>query len=139
MSPTPIPTLTPDFAGIVSPWTGQYYVDPNLGGEPFYTNHNANINFNWESGGPGYGLPEDEFSVRWMTHEQLEAGHYTFRVYVEGGVRLYVDGKLLINKWRDSAGNFTAKIDLEEGHHTIQVDYGKLGSNAHIRVWWTKK
>lgn len=142
ISPTPNlapPTPTPDFEDVVNPWVGQYYINPNLRGAPLYENHNSNINFNWGTGGPGYGLPNDKFSIRWMTHEQLEAGRYTFRVNVEGGIRLYVDGKLLINKWQDNSGNFLAEVDLEEGYHTVQVDYGKTGTTAHIRVWWTKK
>ena len=61
-------------------------------------------------------------------------GQYEIRVRVDDGVRVYVDGKRLINNWQErSVRTVTATRQLN-GVHTIRVDYFEAFDQARISV-----
>jgi len=118
-------------------WQAQYYNNPSLLGEPFQTVTETAIDHDWGDKAPLDGLPADNFSVRWTTDANFEAGTYTFSVTVDDGVRLWVDGNLLIDEWRrQAATTFTAQTHLSAGTHRIQVAYFEATGAAVIKVWW---
>lgn len=134
--PTPTPTPTPltTFRG----WKGEYFDNPNLQGPPAAVQDDANISFNWGSGPPAPGLPASNFSVRWSRQAFFEEGNYRFTVVVEGGARLWLDGRPLIDNWQ-SSGLRTLEADsglLSRGDHGLVVEYFKLGGNGQITVNW---
>jgi PKD repeat protein len=134
--PTPTPTPTPltTFRG----WKGEYFANPNLQAPPIVVQDDANVNFNWGSGSPAPGVPADNFSVRWSRQAPFEEGNYRFTVNVQGGVRLYLDGRPLIDDWQ-SGGLRVLEADsgvLSRGDHSLVVEYVKLGGNGQIAVSW---
>jgi len=134
--PTPTPTPTPltTFRG----WKGEYFANPNLQPPPAVVQDDANINFNWGSGPPAPGLPSNNYSVRWSRQSFFEEGNYRFTVVVEGGARLWLDGRPLIDNWQ-SGGLRTLEADsglLSRGDHSLVVEYFKLGGNGQIAVNW---
>ncbi len=133
-APTPTPTPLTTFRG----WKGEYFDNPNLQGAPVVVQDDANINFNWGSGPPAPGLPANNFSVRWSRQAPFEEGNYRFTVVVEGGARLWLDGRPLIDNWQ-SGGLRTLEADsglLSRGDHSLVVEYFKLGGNGQIAVSW---
>ena len=98
------------------------------------------INFNWGSGAPAPGVPADNFSVRWSRQAPFEEANYRFMVTVQGGVRLYLDGRPLINDWQ-SGGLRTLEADsglLSAGDHSVVVEYFKQTGNGQIAVTWQR-
>jgi len=89
---------------------GLYYTNRNSGnaftGSSTWTNVDPQISFDWGTGGPSFDpyYPTDYFAVRWVGTFQapFDPGGgqlYTFWTTTDDGVRLYVNGQLLINKW----------------------------------------
>jgi uncharacterized protein YraI len=99
--PTPTPTPTPltTFRG----WKGEYFANPNLQPPPTVVQDDPTINFNWGAGAPAPGVPPNNFSVRWSRQAFFEEGNYRIQVNVEGGVRLSLDGRPLIDDWQNSS------------------------------------
>jgi PKD repeat protein/uncharacterized protein YraI len=134
--PTPTPTATPltTFRG----WKGEYFDNPNLQPPPAVVQDDPSINFNWGAGAPAPGVPPNNFSIRWSRQAPFEEGNYRFTVNVEGGVRLYLDGRPLIDDWQ-SGGLRVLEADsgvLSRGDHSVVVEYLKLSGNGQIAVSW---
>ncbi len=103
-------------------WQAEYFDNPLLKGNPARAIREETIDHDWGYNAPSEGVPADHFSVRWNTQTFLERGDYTFSVTVDDGVQLWVDGNLIIDKWRvQSVRTFTASYWLDEGEHTIQT------------------
>lgn len=120
-------------------WNGVYFNNKYREGAPVYTRQDASINFNWGGGGPGGGVPDDRFSVAWDRTGYFTTGTYRFYATVDDGVRVYVDGHLIIDAWREQpATSYYGDIYLGEGNHSLRVEYYEEGGNASIQVWWNR-
>ncbi len=120
-------------------WRGSYFANPDLEGEPLVVRNDENIDFDWGRGSPASLLPVDNFSVRWRRTVSFEEGTYRFWAAADDGVRLYVDGKLLIDDWRDSsAKRLEADTTLEAGKHEIVVEYYERGDRALVEMGWER-
>lgn len=132
---TPIPTPQPPttFVG----WKGEYYSNATLSGEPTLIRDDDTIDFRWTTGSPDPTIPADEFSVRWTKTLTLVAGTYHFRVRVDDGCRLWVDGRLLIDEWHDSAETiYSASVFLAQGSHPVVLEYYERAGGATVALWW---
>jgi glucose/arabinose dehydrogenase len=120
-----------------TPFTAHYYDNTTFSGTPALTRQDASINFVWGDGSAGPGLPADGFSVRWTKTQHFGAGRYTFTAIADDGVRLYIDGKRVINQWQGPANaQFTHTVELGEGKHTIKMDYVEYGGGAVASLSW---
>ena len=134
--PTPTPTETPL---VITDWKGEYFDNPDVKGKPVLVRNDRDINFDWGTGAPALGLPTDNYSVRWSRKADFENSDYQFTVNLEGGVRLWLDGRLLIDDWVAS-GNRTLQGSsgvINAGAHDLRVDYFKSGGVGRISVSWT--
>lgn len=140
VTPPPAPTPTPTPLTTFSGWKGEYFSNPNLQAPPTVVQDDPTINFNWGSGSPAAGVPADNFSVRWARQVRFEEANYRFTATVQGGVRLYVDGRPLINDWQ-SGSLRTLEADsglLSAGDHSVVVEYFKQTGNGQIAVTWQR-
>jgi hypothetical protein len=129
--PTPAPTRT--FSG----WRGEYYDNPNLAGDPKLIRDDETIDFRWTVGSPDPAIPADDFSVRWTRTVPLAAGTYHFRVRADDGCRLWVDGALLIDQWKDSSETiYSGSAYLAQGQHPIMLEYYERAGGATVALWW---
>ena len=94
------------------------------------------LNHSWGAGGPGFGLPENRFSGRFEREAPFECGYYKFRISTDDGVRFWVDGNLILDKWFDHAGSYDVIVDQAEGNHQLKVEYYENDGNAAIRLDW---
>src|SRR5438045_505562 len=83
--------------------TGKYYGDMSLTTYRL-TRTDAAVNFDWGGGSPDPSITADLFSARWtgMVVPRY-AETYTFYTTTDDGVRLWIDGQLIIDKWVDQA------------------------------------
>jgi hypothetical protein len=97
------------------------------------------VDFNWGSAAPASILPADSFSARWTRTVTFEPGAYRLNAIADDGIRLYLDGLLLIDEWHDSSGSqtYTAQRTLG-GAHQLLVAYYEHGGTARIRLWWER-
>lgn len=120
-------------------WTGTYFNNKYFEGSPVYVRQDGAVNFDWAGGGPGNGVPDDRFSVIWERSTYVTAGTYRFYAMADDGIRLYVDGHLIIDQWNEHpTQSFFGDIYLGEGHHSLRVEYYEEGGVANIRVWWDR-
>ena len=116
---------------------GQYYANRNLEGEPIYR-VDENLNFNWGTGSPMEGIPENDFSVRWTgSLEITTADEYVFSVSIDDGIRMYIDGEVIFDSWVDSdTTRISSPIFLDAGKHNIKVEYYEASSGSRIILSW---
>lgn len=127
-------------ANVIQGWHGEYYANRWLTGSPSMIRGDQAINFDWGYDGPGGALPANEFSVRWtrtLVIDQVSTGPYRFTVTADDGVRLWVDGHLLISEWSDHpAQTFGADMRLEPGSHELKVEYYENQGLSTAKVFW---
>ncbi|MFP4395641.1 MAG: PA14 domain-containing protein [Anaerolineales bacterium] len=124
--------------GAPGPWRIQYYDNRTLSGDPVLVlpAERARLNYHWGFGSPAEDVPKDNFSARFERTQHFEAGRYRFTTYSDDGVRLYIDDELIINSWRPMRGARAAAIRLEEGEHTIRLEYFEQSGVALVNLNW---
>ena len=77
-------------------------------------------------------MPSDNFSARWTKSVTVdEEGNYKFTVTADDGVRLYVDGQKVIDKWvPQSRTTYSATRQLTQGTHHIVLEYFEASGDA---------
>jgi glucose/arabinose dehydrogenase/PKD repeat protein len=117
-------------------WTASYFPNQTLTGTPATARCETAVDYNWGSGSPpGTGVGPNNFSARWVKTQSFTAGSYTFTATADDGVRVYLDGTLVINQWRDqSPTTYTASRQVTAGNHELKVEYYENGGGAVARV-----
>jgi glucose/arabinose dehydrogenase len=115
----------------------QYFSNMTLSGSPVHTACEAAIDYDWGMGSPAGPVPSDQFSARWTGQFSFPAGDTTFTATADDGIRLWVDGVLVINAWVDQpATTYTGTRTLTAGTHEVKVEYYENGWDAVARVSW---
>jgi len=135
---TPLPTLTATPTStplpVITDWLGEYFAGQGLAGAPLLVRNDTAIDFNWGVGSPAAGVPVDGFSARWTRQLNFREAHYRFTVWADDGIRLWLDGELLIDQWRDGVVEGIA-VDrfLPGGSHSLRVEYYENTGGAMAR------
>jgi hypothetical protein len=98
------------------------------------------VSQNWGTGSPGAGIDPDSFSVRWTGQVMPQFSQtYTFNVLSDEGVRVWVDGQMLIDDWIPHARrNRTGSIALQAGQlNDIRIDYYDSSGLAQMQLSWS--
>ena len=115
----------------------EYFGNPTLTPPAARTQCEASINYDWGIGGPA-GVPVDNFSARWTGNFSFAGGSVTFTARADDGVRVFLDGTLIINGWVDQpATTYTATTTVTAGVHEVKVEYYEKTGDAVIQVGWT--
>jgi PKD repeat protein/uncharacterized protein YraI len=131
--PTPVPTPPPPVA--ITGWKGEYYANRELQGDPVLVRDDPEIKFDWGTGSPAPEVPPDNFSARWTISRELPAGTYRFNIWVDDGVRMWIDDVLIIDGWTEGATrNYLADVNLAAGIHNARVEYFEAVANAMITL-----
>jgi predicted small lipoprotein YifL len=100
----------------------------------------ANVNFDWRLGSPSAAVNADLFSVRWKgLIEPKFSETYTFYTSTDDGVRLWVDGQLIVDNWANQAETeFSGTISLTAGNkYQIVMEYYDNVRNAAAKLLWS--
>jgi GH43 family beta-xylosidase len=98
------------------------------------------LDHDWGDGAPSKDVGKDRFSARWTGMlVPPESGMYTLTAETDDGVRLWIDGKLVIDDWH---GHFVTATDaavaLQAGVPvSIRLDYFELDLAASARLSWS--
>ena len=135
--PVAVPATTSCPAPATGAFTGCYYNNTALTGNPVLVRTDSQISFDWQSGSPDKALAPYNFSVRWQGNFNLSPGDYTFWVYSSDGMRLYIDGQIVSDRWYDQAGFWhTVPQTFTGGTHLISVEYYQHTGDAVAVVSW---
>jgi RNase P/RNase MRP subunit p29 len=117
-------------------WRGVYHNNDALAGRPYFERDDATIDFAWGAGGPGSGVKRDGFSARWTRALELDRGRHEFTVIADDGVRLSIDGRLVLDRW-ESIGpptTYTVTVPLAGGEHAVRLDYRDRTGEARVAL-----
>lgn len=100
----------------------------------------ATVNFDWTTNSPSSTTDPDSFSMRWTGQVQPRYSQtYTFHTSTDDGVRLWVNGALLIDKWQDQGETeWSGSIALNAGQkYDLRMDYFENGGAASAQLFWS--
>jgi hypothetical protein len=112
------------------------------------------INFDWVRNSPGKPIREDDFTAAWNGYIQPRySEEYLFDAQADDGIRVWMDGKLILDKWEPTAngtqasapesgngGSVPAKLMLSANKkYHLKVEYYETRQNASAFLWWTSK
>jgi hypothetical protein len=98
------------------------------------------VNFAWGAGSPSSTMQPDTFSARWTGQVQPRyTQNYKFHTRTDDGVRLWVNGVLLIDKWQDQGAEWrSASIALTAGEkYDLVLEYFENGGDATCQLYWS--
>ena len=119
----------------------EYFDDKDLS-ELRLVRKDPSINFHWVLESPDPRIDWDTFSARWtgrLTPRFTEP--YQFIVRVNDGVRMWLDGKLLIDNWTYHGGRpdyATAVLYTNVAHH-LRLEYYEATDHANVSLEWESK
>ena len=125
---TPLPGLTTEF-----------FNNTTLSGSPVFTRTDSSVNFEWNNVSPAQGVPAQNFSIRWCGNLVPPAdGDYRLGVDTDGGSRLFLDEKKIIDDWAPHGERtMTTLVHLQAGHaYPIRMEYFHHGWESTARLLW---
>ncbi len=115
------------------PWTAQYYANASLSGSPTLIQTESSPTHDWGTGSPVVSIPADNFSARWTSTQTLDSGTYQISVRADDGVRVFVDGRVVIDQFGMATGQtYTVNVDLNAGSHNFMIEYFEAGGLAFL-------
>ena len=120
---------------------GEYFDNREMKGEPVLTRVDREINFDWGAFSPAPQLKPQNFSVRWTGKLIVrQSGKYVLGGAGNGGMRVHIDGKVLLEELANRRTKVVTKeIELEAGRsYDIRLDY-YVGTNtfAAAKLVWS--
>jgi hypothetical protein len=119
---------------------GDYFGNRDLAGAPLMVRKDRTVNFDWDIGAPMELAKPGPFSVRWTGEIQAQFTEpYTLYLETDEGVRVWLDGELVMNDWVDRYdGKSQATVNLVAGQkYPLQIEYYKNQGLAHARLLWS--
>jgi len=116
----------------------EYFKGTDLTGNPVVTKTESSIDHDWGSGEVAGGI-SDAVSARWTA--DLEAPlteTYQFITTTDDGVRLWLDGRLIIDNWTDhSSQDDTAAVDLVASQfYRVKMEWYDKSGSAVAQLSW---
>jgi hypothetical protein len=119
---------------------GKYYNNVSLSGSFSDRRRDNSVNFNWGTSAPSALVQPDQFSVLWTGDVTAPvSGTFTFYTMSDEGVRLWVNGKRLIDNWLShTSTQDSGTIDLVAGQrYSIRLEYYEGTGNAVMQLYWS--
>ncbi|BDA77200.1 hypothetical protein LPTSP3_g01300 [Leptospira kobayashii] len=130
--------LSPTEQGFVGNIEAHYFSEPELKKE-ILTGKESAIYFPYggESFSPDYA--GDSFGARWIGKiKSSYSEKYKFTTRTDDGTRLWVDGKLIIDQWKDmGTSEFSGELALTAGkEYNLKMEYYDRGGDAYAELLW---
>lgn len=142
---TPLPAAAAD-SGPDIPWEAKFFVwsastDPRskpdafqalLAGTPKLTRQESRLDYEWY--GPAIkALPVEKWALGATGAVDLGSGTYSIRTISDDAIRVWVDGKLVIDDWTPHESVVDHAV-ITGGHHELQVQYYQVDGWTELRL-----
>ncbi len=117
-----------------------YFRRTELDSSSAVTRVDPQLDFTWGGNAPVPDVPAQSFSARWSGQVAAQfTESYTFHVESGGGVRLWLDGQLILDQWRDRPGEFySTVVPLTAGQkYDLRIEHFSTGNEAKMRLLWS--
>jgi hypothetical protein len=102
----------------------------------------SGVNFHWNVVSPDSAIGLTSYSVRWSgTLTAPVSGFYEFSAWVDDGVRVKLNGRMIIDAWKvsDPESHRSLPVALEAGTaYDLTVEYFQEGGGAGIVLSWVR-
>ena len=118
--------------------TGEYFDNMDFTGTKV-TRIDPTVRYDWNAYAPN-GIGPDEWSARWSGQvKPAYSETYTFHTTSDDGIRLWVNGQMVIDNWTDHAPTEnTGQIALTAGQrYDIRMEYYERGGGAVAKLEWS--
>jgi YVTN family beta-propeller protein len=119
---------------------GQYFNDTALSGGPALERFEK-VNFTWTAA-PGPGVNDNNFSARWTgLLEATTSGSFQFQTRSNAGVRLWIDGSLVVDHWNGhaTANDATGDIALVKNQrYSVTMEMFDTSGTAVAKLYWKR-
>ena len=115
----------------------EYYSNKELKGEPFAKRIEEKLDNEWQEGEIFIGNRKAlNFSARYTTDFTATETETTFELLADEGYRFYIDGKEVLNGWKNNAGNAsTYRFTTEKGKiYRLVVEYFQAEGKASVHL-----
>lgn len=122
--------------------TGEYFSSQlaTFTNPPTLVRTDATVNFDWSSGPPDPSISSNQFTVRWTGAVQPQFKEtYTFYATTADGVRLWVNGRLLVDQWiNQPATEWSGSIPLTTGQkYSLTMEYYENADTPFAQLAWS--
>lgn len=96
------------------------------------------INYVWWDS-PAPGVPGEFFAILWWGFVEVDRpGYYRFYVVTDDGSRVWIDGKLVIDAWRDQPPTvyISNPVYLKKGYHNLKYFFYNRYSFSEAVLGW---
>jgi titin len=117
---------------------GTYFDNADLT-DPRLRRIDRTVNFAWESRSPSPVIGVDSFSARWTGKVQAQSTEtYRFYTQADDGVRLWVNGELVIDDWNHHRlTERSGTVAMEAGKlYDLRLEYFESNGAAAVRLLW---
>jgi len=97
------------------------------------------ITFNWGASAPLPQLSDKNFSAAWTSLILVkQPGTYQISAYLEGEIKVVIDGKTVLEGKREQPGWIVGKkYEQNFGEYALQVSYKKISPQARVQLFWS--
>lgn len=121
-------------------WTGEYFNNTDLSGDPLVTKQYSALDFDWGTNAPLAGITADYFSARWKGQFHFAGGRYRFTATTDDGMRIYLDDTLILDQWHlNPIRTYVVDVDVSAGTHRLKVEYYEYKGVAVAKVRWAQQ
>ncbi|HEY8546832.1 MAG TPA: PA14 domain-containing protein, partial [Acidimicrobiales bacterium] len=135
--PAPSPSVVAPPEGAVPGLTAEYFPSADLTGTPrVRVEPEVLLDYEHE---PFEDFPADGWSVRWSGWLRVDtAGDHVLTATADGGVRLVVDGAVVLDAWDDhEIRDDSATVALTAGWHAVRLEHRNLADVAYAKLTWS--
>ena len=105
--------------------------------ESVFSQVEPNIDWYWGEGSPNPRMPKDHFSVRWSGWLKCpQKCRCKLIVAADDGVRLKLDGKLIMDRWKGGYNLASAEVLLTGQPQKIELEYFEIDSGSLCKLAW---
>lgn len=119
---------------------GEYFNNTGLVGTPAAVRTDATVNFDWW-GTSVNGLSNNYFSARWSGKvEAPVTGAYRLATYSNAGIRVWLDGNLVIDNWPThwTAKDTSAALNLTANQqYNLKIEFHESEGSAVAKLLWS--
>lgn len=120
-------------------WQMTFWQNREMVGAPVFSRCDTHeLSYKWDDGGPDGMKSPDNFSMQWLGSFDFTGGTYLFDATYDDGMRLWLDGDLIIDDWL--VHPLTQKQVVKQvakGSHVVRVEYFESDGGALMSVQWS--